>query len=768
MVWGKLLIVILIHRPWAYNVFAYNCSSFRVSSEFEKQVGQGLCVIVMVLLDSSNSPIQLQEPVLPLLQDSFKISVALWPHETLKLDNLTQGIFDLIKQTKLDLYLSAEIGDNYRCCKSEDSNLDDFDSISSLHSILISEQKHPDISNHRFRLNIEGFVSSLSNMIFNQLFQSQGRNIILKNCMKVNPGKEVNIILAGVCLREVESPNNGSSLSSDVLASSRKEKLDSLSFTELFALQFFIIAFKDDVHISSYRTSNDFIHNICRLAFRWTSFYDIKNQRNSPIAFPGLSLDPDSSYLAAIDAMERHLSTTRRLQYEVDREIQLHEWTSFPLLYDPTANIGNTFIREEWYSKYQNDILLTFSGIIKEFGYSLAQNLKSESFWISPEVSKFQRYFYKTDEIGILHVIQSHIRGDMLYLIHYGLSKIPQTNNDYILQRLVNHLFETHVKLTIKLLDMENPGLPCLLESLRRLNQTFPKAPFGSRTFLVKHEYHPGDLNVSTSLFQYIFMNPFRYGFSPVSDCANRSGCYLKSKTPDFRTKSKISYIEGEEIDYILIVYYNRDRLVSDTEPILKFYIIVVNLKPLSLDEGLSASEYIGGGYYLGDIVKNAEKRISDLLNISLKFYSRDSLWNQLNKLPTGICMEKCEWIKLFLDKIRPNSRSFLAVDPNLQDLFSYTSIDWIRLLNHLCSVFNGHILNLTESVHLIIYNQVNSDYLVLLSFSGDICGNIVSREGISDPVEWEEIDRIVNEILRFLLEETSNPKKRWNSFLEM
>lgn len=739
----------------------YNGSSSREPSEFEKQVGIGVCSIIIVLLNSDNSPIEWKDPCLPLKNQAFQVLVEIWFHESLNLEFLTREMRSVINQAEFDLSLSIEIGKLYERCQSEDISLNHA-TFSSIDNLLILNQSHKDIYHYQYHFNIETYISTISDILFDEISKLCDGLIFLKKYQKSDRGNEIKTLIVGFYIPIKHLNSSIHSSTNDLLLLSlsnannrsyenRSSTLASLSLDELFNLEFFIISVEKAAHMSTYRASSDFAHVLNHLIFRWTTNYDLKNQKVTPILFQGTSLSADQSHLAAIDVFESLLYSQKDARSIVfEQEIHLQQWTAFPLINDQLRDIENDFRskRYEWNLRYQKEILHTFGNMLKAYGYRQIQNMISEPFKIDQsKVSSFERYFYLVDGAGVLHVIQSHIRGNYFYISHFLISKRILNREEDLLRRLVVGLFEKHVKLTTELIESKETGFPCLLEKLKILHQTFPKAPPGSRMFLVKGFYTPTDPNVSSSLFQYIFLNPQRYGFCPLLDYI---GCYIRTKTPDFRTVS--NSIDGEEFDYILVLYSNRQQTV-DAKPIFKYYIVVLNLTPLAIDDDISTSEYIGGGYYLGDIVRNAEKRISALLTTSLKYYSRDSLWRQLHESQEVRCRESSEWITLFLEKISLNSRSFLAVDPNLDVLFSNTLIDWNKVLDHLCQVFKGHLLVQDSSTHFILYNDSNSDYLVHLSILNNCCSAcIVSREGVSDPIEWEAIDGVVNEILLFLV----------------
>ena len=729
----------------------YNCSSSREPTEFEKQVGVGVCSIIIVLLDRNSNPIEQKEPCLPFQTQSLNISVEMWSHESLNLDLLVREIVSFFDQTLFDLKLSVQLGQLYWRSSLGDPSLD-FSTFSSIDNELISNSEHKDIHHYEYHLNIESYVATMSDKIFEEVSKLR-ENILLKKYQKVDRGNEIQTIIVGFVMPMHQSAST-LQLSSNELQLFSLSNLDAFnsnippySFQEIISMLFFVIVLQKNAHLSTYHTPADLVLDLNHIIYRWATNFDLKNQNVCPILFHETLASVDPSHLAAIDIFEEFLFSQNNQVFE--REIKLQQWTAFPLI-NEQLNHGENIVRtmkDEWNLRYQKEILSTFGNMLKAHGYRQAENIPTSPFKIdSSKISSFERYYYKIDSPGVVNVVYSSIREKCFFISHFLISRKNGTRKEDLLPRLVAALYEKHVKLTTELIVTKETGYPCLLEKFKILFQAFPKAPVGSRTFLVKGFYDPTDANVTFSLFQYIFMDPQRYGFSPLLD---NIGCYIQTKTPNFRIK-ELATVEGEEYDYILVLYYNRQ---SNSKPIFKYYIVILNLTPLSINQEMSASEYIGSGYYLGDIVRNAEKRIIDLLSTSLKYYSRDSLWKQLHDSQEMVCRESSEWITLFLEKISLNSRSFLAVDPSLESLFSNELINWSKVLNHLCTVFKGHLLIQDPSIHFIFYIESNSDYLVRVSIFNKACeACIVSREGVSDPIEWEAIDHVVNEILEFLL----------------
>lgn len=333
--------------------------------------------------------------------------------------------------------------------------------------------------------------------------------------------------------------------------------------------------------------------------------------------------------------------------------------------------------------------------------------------------------------------------------------------------------------------------------SLKGLHDAFPTSPRGALSFCVKGAYLSSDQNVTLSLFQYIFMNPERYGFQSIVNSDNRSGCFLTSNRPDFREGAPLAKEAESSFVFTLMIYPSRNHddprnFSGDSAPFLKYYLLIMNSSN-KYEEDPSAkskdshSEYISSGYYLKDIVKNAEKRMSFLLEKALRFYGRDSLWKQLLHNSAAV-LESAEWTRLFLERIAPNSRSLLAIDSSLSNVLGRSHLDWDAILNHLQTRYPTSTRSLRDGStrqHLVIFNEENSDYLMhivverqpigeeplpapstsLLDLGGLIdmelqshfvvSASIVSREGVPDEVEWKQVDEVVNQILCWIVNET-------------
>ncbi|KNC96331.1 uncharacterized protein SPPG_08234 [Spizellomyces punctatus DAOM BR117] len=282
------------------------------------------------------------------------------------------------------------------------------------------------------------------------------------------------------------------------------------------------------------------------------------------------------------------------------------------------------------------------------------------------------------------------------------------------------------------------------------------------------------DGQVSSSLFQYILKNPLRYGFFPIVYQGQPIACSLTSTTPDFSRPGSGTFddaVEGPETVYTIVVYSTVEDSATDTATLreeqrvhqrkgsagasstsaklnLRYFLLVVNMKNVfphrDLDNSRSSvmgtammfdplHEYLAGGYYLKDIVRHAERKVERLVEQALRYYGRDNLWRQLLKAQDPVSLAAanpespdsapiddgmCEWTKLFLEKIAPNSRSLLDIDPDLADLFNSQAVPWLRLLDYLKSYYSYTARDLVDDSatgrrHLVLFNPHNGDYLL-------------------------------------------------------
>lgn len=161
------------------------------------------------------------------------------------------------------------------------------------------------------------------------------------------------------------------------------------------------------------------------------------------------------------------------------------------------------------------------------------------------------------------------------------------------------------------------------------------------------------------------------------------------------------------------------------------------------------------------------------------------------------------EWTRLFLEKISANSRDVITIDPSLSNLFSCSDVAWDQVMDHLKNIFNSTCRELCDVIavdtngkskkqrrrHLMIFNAENHDYLIHMivcdfpavgGLSGFCRNNVlaaasvvenkenvssaspknmsveiraVSREGVSDEVEYSHINNVIQHVMMFILE---------------
>ncbi|KAJ1555438.1 hypothetical protein HK096_009625 [Nowakowskiella sp. JEL0078] len=149
-------------------------------------------------------------------------------------------------------------------------------------------------------------------------------------------------------------------------------------------------------------------------------------------------------------------------------------------------------------------------------------------------------------------------------------------------------------------------------------------------------------------------------------------------------------------------------------------------------------SEYLTDGYYFSDIIKKAERKIEELVEKAVQFFGRDSLWQKLLAWIPSTAVRTSEsadepqvitdWMSHFLEKISSNSRSILAIDPDLITLFGQPKFPYSQMLDYLKTIYSNNIREFIEILqshehqpptrirYLIIINPSNNDYLVLFT----------------------------------------------------
>ncbi|KAJ3070347.1 hypothetical protein HDU98_006628, partial [Podochytrium sp. JEL0797] len=257
--------------------------------------------------------------------------------------------------------------------------------------------------------------------------------------------------------------------------------------------------------------------------------------------------------------------------------------------------------------------------------------------------------------------------------------------------------------------------------------------------------------NLTASLFQYILKNPRIYGFKSLAFDGEPTACFLTSEFPDFAIRH--SQFERGPFCYTVVIYNQGGGSAAvdkpdggasskETKLKLRYFLLIIdreNAFPLQGLEGKTQSfvnqshseklkEYLSGGCYLGDIAKFAEKKIETLVEMAIRYYDRDGLWRQLNsnKHPTtqtrllnhdsddGVY----EWSKMFLEKISPNSRCLLQMEPSLLNVFGNPRLPWPQIMQFLQHRFSETVRQIYEDPklgrkHVVFFNPMNSDFLI-------------------------------------------------------
>ncbi|KAJ3035807.1 hypothetical protein HDV00_003388 [Rhizophlyctis rosea] len=350
-------------------------------------------------------------------------------------------------------------------------------------------------------------------------------------------------------------------------------------------------------------------------------------------------------------------------------------------------------------------------------------------------------------------------------------------------------VYDFHIRHFQRMLDRKvkeqhGPNLLTVIQSFTRFN---PRHATFARCRIYHGQRTNEGTNISTSLFQYILKNPQRYGFLPVKSGGQPVACYVSSDMPDFMRGGVRRAASGGTTDwtYTIVVCQPNGAVVpleaglehstSDAQLnvdvgresvagggnekvklTLEYYVMVVYRKDAAAvpymemeargGGGLSMAkggwdvlgEYLGGGYYLKDVVKNAEREIDRMVHKAVRFYGRDSLWRQLIKSDGTMSLSPHpirssppapgasvsvaegiqEWTKLFLEKIAPNSRSVTSIDPDLERLFSDVTIPWNDVIDFLKEGFGSGARELVDSSiggkrHLVVFNPRDQDYLL-------------------------------------------------------
>jgi AraC-like DNA-binding protein len=113
----------------------------------------------------------------------------------------------------------------------------------------------------------------------------------------------------------------------------------------------------------------------------------------------------------------------------------------------------------------------------------------------------------------------------------------------------------------------------------------------------------------------------------------------------------------------------------------------------------------------------------------------------------------------MFLEKIGPNMRDVGLIDHSLNTMFSKT-LPWSSIMNYLLQTHCKHARRLKENENqitdLILFNQLNTDYLLYLKLTKKEGSDTfqmfsVGRAGVRDAIEYEHINNTINSILYFL-----------------
>ncbi|KAI9202216.1 uncharacterized protein BJ171DRAFT_601141 [Polychytrium aggregatum] len=302
-------------------------------------------------------------------------------------------------------------------------------------------------------------------------------------------------------------------------------------------------------------------------------------------------------------------------------------------------------------------------------------------------------------------------------------------------------------------------------------------------------------LGMNTSIIHYILKNPELYDFQSVWFGSHAVACFTTSPSPGFEDASAASGADRHQ--YMIVIYQDLDdqeeaaqqlaqmpkpTISSSTprlpwshesapETPLPYYLLILSdeIAPMAEQDphfGQSPSneryEYLASGYYINDVLKQAEQKIKNLIEQALAFYGRDSLWKQLQTTEDlhGSARDRqsmhedgnnsgealADWLSVLLEKIEPNSRSFTSIDPGLAQLFNDRTIHWGAALDYLYESFKPHARIFSSHdeprrKHLILFNRSNPDYLIhLISWStpSETRPSVVRGPGQPLTPEWQ------------------------------
>ncbi|KAJ3027687.1 UNVERIFIED_CONTAM: hypothetical protein HDU68_003328 [Siphonaria sp. JEL0065] len=311
--------------------------------------------------------------------------------------------------------------------------------------------------------------------------------------------------------------------------------------------------------------------------------------------------------------------------------------------------------------------------------------------------------------------------------------------------------YDFHIRYFQYILDNQPNCIVDVLDVMKTFEKYNSSRFVYARSRMLAGECLTDAQNLSASLFQYILKNPRIYGFKSLTHDGVPTACFLTSEYPDF-TPAKHSQFEKGSFCYTVVIYMSRETsqisVSNVTEPSctsekeknlrLRYFLLIIDRDNSFPLQGLDAKnqsfvnqsyseslkEYLSGGCYLGDIAKFAEKKIEKLVEQAIRYYDRDSLWRQLyyNDHPTqcgtGDSDGSYEWTKMFLEKISPNSRCLLQMEPSLANLFGNPSLPWPQLISFLQTRFSKTCRQIYEEPklgrkHVVFFNPKNSDYLI-------------------------------------------------------
>ena len=647
-------------RSFAHHLCVYNCVTLRNPTRLEMLVGQGMCTILLTILDVHGTPIA--NDASP--QEVFEISVELWAHETLKIENLLKTIETQINFASVDIKICKDARMLFETTHSERAlNHPDIENLTQL---VRESSENPKIMDASIKLETNQYKRDLVEILIEGMksLSTGTERLLTQKFEKINAGKESRVLLFGYfdasdgarSEGSESSPNSDASLSSNdlqlrsmstlSLARTATQESESAAFPKVdpnfarfFSTKFIIIHLEKYSQVLAYNLPSELYQRLHRLVLRWLIFYDIKAQNVLACPSSVFSPDTDKSLSAAVDTMEayiRHKKSKIKIDFGVpDRLVTLSQWMAFPLAFTTRSEPeGDSNEWKEWNDQYCQDIGSLMESLCFHHSLSKVDDDIAKDFYLVKKSEPSNPTYYYRSDLAKIQIIQMHLLESDIAIYNFSLcldtvvpsgASCEELNLQksiarmFILNSHQSVLFEQHVHLANRIITDSTYRAPSIFQCLRSLHQHFPKAPRGSRSFLVKGLYQPKDPNVSSSLFQYIFTSPQRYGFYSLSKPEERAGCYISSPSPDFRN-AKIA-IDAEDFKFTILVYPAKtegDVQSQGSIPALKYYVLVVSqggqATPSQFTDD-STSDYITAGYYLHDVVRNAEKRLSALLD---------------------------------------------------------------------------------------------------------------------------------------------------------